>query len=257
MRYTLITGASAGIGLELARVYAAQAQNLILVARSEEKLKRIAEELTEQYKIQVHYYSTDLSKPEQAKKLVHWTRQNAYDIEYLINNAGFGSYGEFHKSDLQNEWEMLQLNIMSLMYLTRAYLPRMVFQNRGGVLNVASIAGFMPGPRMANYYASKAYVVSFTQALAEELRNTALKISVLCPGPVRTDFYKRSKFNLSRRLLPAERFMLSASDVARYTYEEYQKGEKVIIPGTAAKVAVFLARKKPMKVVRWIVSHLQ
>lgn len=257
IQYTLITGASGGIGRELARVYASQARNLILVARSQDKLERLAQELKEQYQIVVHYYVADLSKPEEAKKLVHWTRQNSYEVETLINNAGFGSYGEFHKSDLKNEWEMLQLNIMSLMYLTRCYLPRMVFQNRGGILNVASLGGFIPGPRMANYYASKAYVVSFTQALAGELRKTNLKISALCPGPVNTDFFKRSHFDLSRRWLGADRFMLSPSLVAAYAYEQYQKGETIIIPGKAAKIAVFLARKKPLKFVQWLMPRLQ
>lgn len=257
MQYVLITGASAGIGLELAKIYASEAKNLILVARNEEKLKKISMELAEQYKIQVHYYPADLSKPESAKKLVHWTRENGYEVDTLVNNAGFGSYGEFHKADLKNEWEMLQLNVMALMYLTRAYLPRMVFQNKGGVLNVSSIAGFIPGPRMANYYASKAYVLSFTQALASELNNTKLKIAVLCPGPVRTNFFNRAKFNLSKRLLPTEKFMMSASEVARYAYDEYQKGEVIIIPGKPTKVSAFLARKMPMKFVNWFMTKFQ
>lgn len=257
IKYTLITGASKGIGLELARVYASQAQNLILVARSQDRLKQIAKDFTDQYGVRVHYYAGDLSKIETAKKLVQWTREKGYEVETLVNNAGFGSYGEFHKSDLKNEWEMLQLNIMTLMYLTRAYLPPMVFHNKGGILNVASIAAFMPGPRMANYYASKAYVLSFTQALAGELKDTKLKIGALCPGPVKTDFFTRAKFDSSKRLIKTDQASLTAKEVATYAYENYQRGQVVIIPGKLMKMLAFLARKKPLGLVAWFMSCFQ
>lgn len=257
MKYTLITGASGGIGMELARVYAEEANNLILVARSGDKLKELAVELESQYGVVVHPFACDLSHPEEAKKLVYWTREKGYEVETLINNAGFGSYGEFHKSNWKNEQEMLQLNIMTLMYLTRAYLPSMVFRGRGGVLNVASVAGFAPGPRMANYYASKAYVLSFTEALAGELRKTKLKIAALCPGPVQTGFQARSKMDMSKRAVKAVYQGISAKEVARYAYDRYQAGEVVILPGTMTKVASILSRVAPKKVVRWIMSRAQ
>lgn len=257
MKYTLITGATSGIGLELASIYAQQAKNLILVARSEDILKRMAEDWTNQYGIMVHYFVADLSKMEDAKELVYWTRTNGYEVETLINNAGFGSFGEFHKSNLKTEWEMLQLNVVSLMYLTRAFLPGMVFRGQGGVLNVASVAAFVPGPRMANYYASKAYVLSFTEALAAELKKTKIKISALCPGPVRTNFQARSKMQLKKRLINTEKHSLSAVEVARYAYDRFQAGEVVIVPGREMKWITMLSRILPKTIVRWLMSIFQ
>lgn len=257
MKYTLITGATGGIGLELANIYAEQAKNLILVARSEDILKNMAEDWTNQYGIAVHYFAADLSKMEEAKALVHWVRENGYEVETLINNAGFGSFGEFHKSSLKNEREMLQLNVVTLMYLTRAFLPAMVFRGQGGVLNVSSIAGFLPGPRMANYYASKAYVLSFTEALAAELKKTKIKISALCPGPVKTGFQARSKMQLKKRLFNTEKHSLSAQEVARYAYERFQVGEVVIVPGREMKWVAILSRILPKCAVRWLMSVFQ
>ena len=257
LRYTLITGATSGIGLELARIYAAKAENLILVARREEILKDLAEELAEQYQIRVHIFAGDLSRPETARSLVQWTREKGYEVDTLINNAGFGSYGEFHKSDLKKEWEMLQLNVMTLMYLTRAFLPGMVFRGRGGVLNVASVAAFAPGPKMADYYASKAYVLSFTQALAAELRNTKLKISTLCPGPAQTGFQEHAGLSASKQFRQMAQSGLSAKQVARYAYQRFQRGEAVIIPGLSNQILAVLARKLPMKLVRWVIACLQ
>lgn len=257
LRYTLITGATSGIGLELARIYAAKAENLILVARREEILKDLAEELAEQYQIRVHIFAGDLSRPGTARSLVQWTREKGYEVDTLINNAGFGSYGEFHKSDLKKEWEMLQLNVMTLMYLTRAFLPGMVFRGRGGVLNVATVAAFAPGPKMADYYASKAYVLSFTQALAAELRNTKLKISTLCPGPVQTGFQEHAGLSASKQFRQMAQSGLSAKQVARYAYQRFQQGEAVIIPGLSNQILAVLARKLPMKLVRWVIACLQ
>lgn len=257
MRYTLITGASGGIGLELARVFAAKAHNLILVARREGALQNVANELAEEFGISVHYYAADLSQIEEAKGLVHWTRQKGFDVEILVNNAGFGSYGEFHKSNLTHEWEMLQLNMVTLMYLTRAYLPSMVFRGRGGVMNVASVAAFVPGPRMANYYASKAYVLSFTEALAGELKNTRLKISALCPGPVKTNFNDRAKVKLRNRIVRTDKHSLSAKEVAEFAYKGFQEGKVVLIPGKTMQWAAFLGRKLPKETVRWFMSIFQ
>ena len=257
VKYTLITGATSGLGLDLARIYAAKAENLILVARREEIMKKLAEELAERYQIRVKTFAGDLSRPETARKLVQWTREKGYEVDTLINNAGFGSYGEFHKSDLKKEWEMLQLNVMTLMYLTRAFLPGMVFRGRGGILNVASVAAFAPGPRMANYYASKAYVLSFTQALAAELRNTRLKISALCPGPIQTGFQDRAGLSDSKRFSQMAQSGWSAKQVARYAYERFQQGEVVIVPGLSNQILAVLGRKVPLKLVRRVMACAQ
>lgn len=257
LKYTLITGATSGIGLELAKIYASKAENLILAARHEEVLKTVAEELAERYQIRVQTFAGDLSKPETARKLVQWTREKGYEVDTLINNAGFGSYGEFHKADLKKEWEMLQLNVMTLMYLTRAFLPGMVFRGRGGVLNLASVAAFAPGPKMANYYASKAYVLSFTQALAAELRNTKLKISVLCPGPVQTGFQDRAGLSASKRFRQMAQGGLSAKQVAQYAYERFEQGEVVIVPGLSNQILAGLSRKMPLNFVRRVMAYMQ
>ena len=257
LKYTLITGATSGIGLELARIYAAEAENLILVARREEVLKQLAEELAERYQIRVQTFAGDLSRPETARDLVRWTREKGYEVDTLINNAGVGNYGQFHKLDVKKEWEMLQLNVMTLMYLTRSFLPGMVFRGRGGVLNVASVAAFAPGPKMADYYASKAYVLSFTQALAEELRNTKLKISALCPGPVQTGFQEAANLSASKRFKQMAQSGWSAKQVARYAYQRFQQGEVVIVPGLSNQVLAVLARKLPLKLVRRVIAYMQ
>ena len=185
----LITGASNGIGLELARIHAKRGGNLVLVARSQDKLKQLADELRAQYDgIQITVIAQDLTMPQAAQSVFAQTEQLGIQVDILINNAGFGGHGRFFERELAKEQQMIQLNITTLTELTHLYLQGMVARRSGKILNVSSTASFMPGPLQAVYYATKAYVTSFSQAVAEEVREFGISVTALCPGAVATDF---------------------------------------------------------------------
>lgn len=190
MKATLITGASGGIGEVIALKLAARNQNLVLVARNESKLKALAERLTKQYSISVEYISADLSKADAAKNIFDEMQRRQLAIEMLINNAGIGSGGEFSELTLQSELEMLQLNISSLVALTHLFLQEMKTRKKGTIINVASMASFIPIPYMAAYAASKVFVRHFTQALTQECKPYNVHVMLLCPGLTKTNFNK-------------------------------------------------------------------
>ena len=187
----LITGASSGIGLELAKCFAADGCRLVLVARNPDALEKLAEELRRENKIEAIVFPADLSLPETPKRIFEQLSAQKISVDVLVNNAGFGAHGAFVEMSLPRQLEMLQVNITALTELTGLFLPGMIQRKRGGILNVSSVAGFQPGPGMAVYYATKAFVLSFTEALAEELLGTGLTVSVLCPGPTESNFGKR------------------------------------------------------------------
>jgi hypothetical protein len=184
----LITGASNGIGLELAKLHAKNKGNLVLVARSYEKLCSIKTELEAQYSVKVWIIHQDLTETNAAMRVFEFTKQNQIEVDVLINNAGFGDHAAFHQQEITKIERMMQLNMQSLTLLTRLYLPRMIEKQKGQILNLASIAAFMPGPRMAVYYATKAYVKSFSLAIAEEVKQHQISVTVYCPGPVKSGF---------------------------------------------------------------------
>lgn len=254
--YTLITGASGGIGLELARVFASRGHHLILVARSTEKLNALKAELEKQYSIRAEVITKDLSRPDAARELFSETQAKNLNVSILINNAGFGIYGPFSETDLSKELEMLRLNILSLTELTKFFLAPMKQINSGKILNVASTAAFQPGPLMAAYYASKAYVLSFSEALDDELRNTGVSVSTLCPGPTDSDFQSRAAISQDISLFKASRVM-SPDRVARAAYGGLMKRKRVILPGITNKITPLGMRFLPRKVVTAIVRALQ
>ncbi|MFC1831025.1 SDR family NAD(P)-dependent oxidoreductase [Thermodesulfobacteriota bacterium] len=184
----LITGASGGIGAELARYHAARGGDLVLVARSEDKLKALQLELENAHKIKVMVVVADLAQPESADHIFSATEQAGLNIDILINNAGFGGHGKFHERQLRKDQAMMQVNMVSLVNLTHLYLQGMVQRNYGKILHVASTAAFMPGPLQAVYYATKSFVVSFSQAISQELEGTNVTSTALCPGAVATGF---------------------------------------------------------------------
>ncbi|MFT4769639.1 MAG: short-subunit dehydrogenase, partial [Glaciecola sp.] len=184
----LITGASAGIGEELARVHAEKGGHLILVARRKDRLESIATQLRAEHGVQVQVIAADLAKPGAAKKLMADVDALGTQVDVLINNAGFGGHGKFHESGLERDQRMMQLNMVALTELAYYFAQGMVERGAGKILNVGSTAGFLPGPLQAVYYASKAYVNSFSQAIANELEGTGVTVTVLCPGPVATEF---------------------------------------------------------------------
>jgi hypothetical protein len=221
----LITGASAGIGEELARIHAHKGGDLILVARRRERLDSLAEECRSEYGVDVHVIAADLAKPRAAQTLFAKVAEQGLVVDVLMNNAGFGGHGKFHEADLAREQRMIQLNIMALTELTHLFVQGMVERGEGRVLNVGSTAGFLPGPLQAVYYASKAYVNSFSQAIANELEGTGVTVTVLCPGPVATEFQEAADLG------GVKGFELAADarSVAECGYKAMQKGQLLAV----------------------------
>lgn len=244
----LVTGASSGIGRDLAREFAKRKYDLVLVARNIERLEALKEELEKEYNVNVEYLSVDLSKRENCIDLYNKVK----DIDILINNAGLGDFGEFSETDLIKDFSIIDTNITSVHILTKLYLKDMKERNSGKILNVASIAGFMPGPLMATYYASKNYVVRLSEAIREELHkaNSNVKISVLCPGPVKTNFNNVAnvKFELSS---------LTSEYVAKYTVNKFLENKFYIVPGFIIKVGKCLSKIVPTPLVAKVCYHMQ
>jgi len=221
----LITGASAGIGLELARIHAQKGGDLVLVARSKDKLESLKLELEHTYKIKVILVSEDLSLAGAAERIFRQTERQGIEVNTLINNAGFGGHGIFHERNLEDEQAMMQVNMVALTQLTHYYLQGMVTRQSGRIMNVSSTASFMPGPLQAVYYATKAYVTSFTQALAEEVNEHNISVTALCPGAVATGFVKAGNLEGVALWKNAK----TAESVAKYGYQAMEKGKLVAI----------------------------
>ncbi|MGH9353634.1 MAG: SDR family NAD(P)-dependent oxidoreductase [Terriglobia bacterium] len=198
MAYALVTGASSGIGECFARALAKRHSNLALVARSGEKLKALAEELSAAYAVKAETFALDLSEPGAAQKLVEMLKSRGIEVDLLVNNAGFGAQGEFWKVSLEKQEQMLRLNVHALLELTHLLLPPMVARRSGGVINVSSTASFQPLPYTSVYAASKAFVTSFSTGLAEELRPHGVKVITLCPGTTRTKFFEAGEYSTVR-----------------------------------------------------------
>ena len=240
----LITGASSGIGEELAKNLAARGFNLVLVARRQERLKEIKKNITEIFDVKIKLICLDLSKTEACKQLYEEVKDIGIDI--LINNAGFGLFGKFDETDLDRELEMIDVNIKAVHILTKLFLQDFTKRNYGYILNVASIAGFMAGPLMAAYYASKNYVLQLSRAISQELKQNKVNVYVgaLCPGPVNTEF---------NRVAGAE-FTVgggTAFEVADYAVSEMFKGKNVIIPKKEMKALAVLSKALPSKLMLW------
>jgi short-subunit dehydrogenase len=238
----LVTGASYGIGLELARCFAAGGHDLVLVARSTEKLQTLAAELRSQHRVTARCITADLSTPESPRQIIDALKADSIEIDVLVNNAGFGNHGKFWENALSSELGLLQVNVVALVHLTHLLLPGMVNRRRGRILNVASMAAFQPGPLMANYYASKAYVLSFSQALSNELAGTGVTVTALCPGPVATEFQKRAGIENSRLFNAAG---MSAREVAEIGYTATMAGRRVSIAGLKNRLLAFSTRFMP------------
>lgn len=239
----VVTGASGGIGYELAKLLAADGFDLVLVARSREKLEAIGYALAEKHQVQVTPLVEDLSLPQAAREVAEALESAGRPIDVLINNAGIGLYGLFHEQPLEKILELLQLNIVSLTELTRRMLPLMVSQQRGRVMNVSSTAAFQPGPLMAIYYASKAYVLHLSEALGEELRDSGITVTALCPGPTSTGFEERAAMGDSK--LFKSRRVMTAEAVAKSGYAAMWNGQAVIIPGFANRFLAWSTRLPP------------
>ncbi len=247
----LITGASSGIGLDLAHLFAADGHDVVLVARSEGKLRELAKELEAKHGIQATVIAADLAKPDAPQQIFVIAPQ----IDVLVNNAGFGTSGKFAETELRAELEMIQVNVTALTHLTKLFLPQMLERKRGRILNLASTASFQPGPLMAVYYATKAYVLSFSEAIAEELSGTGVTVTALCPGPTATGFQKTADLG-SEALLKVMK-PVSSMEVARAGYNAMMRGRRVVIPGVKNKIGVQSIRVTPRVVVTKVVRALQ
>ncbi|MGH9310013.1 MAG: SDR family NAD(P)-dependent oxidoreductase [Vicinamibacterales bacterium] len=251
----LITGASGGIGEELARLLAAGGANLVLVARSHDKLAALARDLSAGHRVQAHALACDLSVPDATETIVSRLRDDGIAVDILVNNAGFATYGPFVETAADEEARLLQVNIVALTNLTKRLLPGMVERRHGRVLNVASTAAFQPGPLMAVYYASKAYVLSLSEALANETEGTGVTVTCLCPGPTRTGFQDRAKMRESKLFTTLG--VMSAADVARAGYDGMMAGRAIVIPGLSNKLQVQVLRVSPRAMVPRVVRRIQ
>ncbi|GHG39175.1 short-chain dehydrogenase [Deinococcus indicus] len=254
----LITGASSGIGESLARQLAAHGAHLILVARTEDRLHALAAELGARYRVQVHVLPADLNRPGAAAELHAAVQARGLNVDILVNNAGLGGYGEFSTQPSDEIDRMIAVNISALTGLTRAFLPDMLARGRGRVLNVASTAAFQPGPLMAVYYATKAYVLSFSEAVAEEVAGSGVSVTALCPGPVQTGFQAVSRLGESDLLNgPARLVILSADEVARQGVRGLLVGQRVVVAGRLNRVQTLLPRLLPRAVVTRLIGRVQ
>jgi len=251
----LITGASSGIGYEFTRLFAKDGYDLVLVARSEKQLMQLAQELKEKFGVSVRVIVKDLSNASAPGEVFTELQQEGVTIDVLVNNAGFATYGMFAETDLAAELQEMQLNMVTLTHLTKLFLPGMLQRRQGKILNVASTAAFQPGPLMAVYYATKAYVLSFSEALANELRGTGVSITVLCPGPTASGFQERA--NIGDTRLISGRKIMDAARVARAGYRGLMTGKTIVIPGLRNKILAEAVRFSPRKVVTQVARSMQ
>ncbi|MFT3932507.1 MAG: SDR family oxidoreductase [Chitinophagaceae bacterium] len=255
MPIALITGASSGIGLELAKIFASKKTDLVLVARSENKLIELSNELKSKYAISAYVLAKDLSTINAAKEVVDYCKQNNLHIDYLINNAGFGDHGFFAESDLEKQLEMINLNITALVYLTRLLLPPMIQKGAGKIMNVASTAAFQPGPLMSIYFATKAFVLSFSEAISNELEKTGVTVTALCPGATESGFQKAASVEDSKMVKGKK--LPSSAEVAAFGYRTMMKGKVVAIHGLLNTVMTTGVRFAPRSLIRKIARSLQ
>ena len=253
-RTALITGASGGIGEELARVLAANKFDCVLVARNHEKLSQLATALEREHQVKTLVVAKDLARASAADEIFEEVTASKVTVDVLVNNAGFPVFGLFSETGLEDELQMLQVNIVALTALTKLFLKGMMERRSGRILNLASTAAFEPGPLMAVYYASKAYVLSFSEAIANELRGTGVTVTALCPGPTRTGFQRRGKLEDSRLV---QGKIADARSVAEAGYRGLMAGKPLVIPGFANKLVPWMPRLLPRSMVPGLVRRAQ
>ncbi len=250
-KWALITGASSGIGYELSKVFAREGYNLILVSRNEEALQKLATQLRTEHEVLARVIAKDLAAPNSTQEIYSQLQKESIAVNVLVNCAGLGVAGKFSETDLSTELRMIQVNIVALTELTKLFLKDMVRRREGRILNVASTAAFQPGPLMAVYYATKAYVLSFSEAIFEELQGSGVIVTALCPGPTRTDFQNRAGLGESKLFNPKS--LLRTDDpleVAERGFEGMVRGEAIVISGFRNKLLASAVRILPRKLVR-------
>lgn len=251
----LVTGASSGIGLELATLLARDGYDLVLVARNRERLADIARALHEEFGAAATVLARDLSDPDSPRAVAQEVDALGLEVEVLVNAAGLGVYGFFAQTPIEKELSMIRVNLLALTELTKRLLPRMLARGRGRILNIASTAAFQPGPLMAVYYATKAYVLSLSEALANETAGSGVTVTALCPGPTLTEFQKQAGVDKTR--LFAGPLVSDARTVALFGYRAMQRGKRVAIPGMANRLLVAAERVTPRRLVTAVARRIQ
>jgi short-subunit dehydrogenase len=249
----LITGASSGLGAEFAKQLAGRGADLLLTARTEPRLRALAESLAREHNVAAEIIPCDLGATGGAKRLCEEVARRGLRIDHLISNAGFGDYGPVEEADPEQLDEMVRLNCEALVHLSRHFVPAMVRAQSGGIVHVASIAGLTPIPYMATYAATKAFVAHFSLALAEEVRDAKVRVLAVCPGPVQTGFQKRA----GGQIAPSQRrAVLSAEDVVRRSLSAYERGRELYVPGGLNRLAIFGAQLIPRRLQLWATGRM-
>lgn len=249
----LITGATSGIGYELSKLFAGNGYNLVLVARNKSRLDDVASECKRKYSVSATTISKDLSLPSAPPEIADGLRRNSIGVDILVNNAGFNEYGPFLETDLDRELQMIHLHIVALTHLTKLLLPEMTRRNHGKILNIGSTGSFAPGVFNAVYCASKAYILSFSEAIAEELRGTGVSVTTLCPGPTSTEFAQRAGMG-DVRIFRGK--LMDARAVAEVGFTSLMNGKSTVVPGLPNKLTVFSLRLAPRTLVAKISRSL-
>jgi len=259
LKTALITGASSGIGLELVKLFAKDKINLVLVSRNKKKLIDIQNDILSNYNIKVYIFSCDLSTSNSSEKVYQFCCINNLKINYLVNNAGFGVYGEFFGNKFIDIQQMIHLNTTSLTELTKYFLLNMKKENYGRIMNVASVASFQPGPLMSIYSATKHYVLAFSEAIAEELSDDNISVTTLCPGPTISGFQKRAGFHLSSRLFRSP-LTATSKQVALFGYKKMMRGKRIVVPGFSNKISTYIVKFIPStfktRIVRMLFEYM-
>lgn len=255
MGLALITGASSGLGLDFADLFAKDGHSLILVARRKDRLEQVATRLRSTYpKIQVDIVNMDLGSPGAGRALFDKVKSKTISVDYLVNNAGFGNSGSFKDQPLNKELQMIDLNVRAVVELAHLFLPDMLKKKSGRILNVGSTAGFQPGPYMSTYYATKAFVNSFSEGLHEELRGTGVTCTVLAPGATATEFASAANMNESRLFKSGS--VASSKQVARFGYNSMLAGRTIVVPGLLNNLMIQMLRLSPRFMVRKVASFV-
>jgi short-subunit dehydrogenase len=255
MGAALVTGASSGIGWEIAKLFAEDRKDLVLVARNRKRLEQLARDLTSAFGVSVRVMIKDLSDPKVPPQIFAELAQVKIEVDALVNNAGFGVYGPFAQTDIDKELDMIEVNVKAVTHLAKLALPGMLGRKKGRILNVASTAAFQPGPLMAVYYATKAYVLSFSEAIANELEGSGVTVTALCPGPTETEFQKDAGLEETR--LFTGPLVSDARSVARAGYEGMKRGRRIVIPGIGNKLLVQTVRFTPRRLVTAVARRIQ
>lgn len=249
-KYTLITGGTKGIGLELAKLFAKDKNNLVIASRNLNELEATKKALEKEFKVSVEILKLDLSIDNSCEKLIEFVEEKNLVIENLVNNAGIGSFGYFDEVDTNKDIKLIDINIVALTRLIKYFLPLMKERESGGILNMASTAAFVGGPKMSTYYSSKAYVLTLSEALYEESKEFNVNVSCVCPGPVKTSFQKNAGIKKSEK---AKKYLMDAEDVAREAYNGFKNKKAIIVPGFNNKLMVIATKFLPRSIIRKII----